>query len=250
MRMDQNINNAFFNGIYKKVWRQLIPAGLTEAETDFIEVVADLQKTQKVLDIMCGYGRHSLQLARRGYGVTAVDNAPEYIAEIKENASANGLPIEAVCTSALNFKTAETFDAAICMGNSFAFFSEAETLEILQKLSAQLKRGGVFIINTWMLGEIAIKHFREKDWFYAGDYKYLIDNKYFFQPARIESEHTIIQPDGTTETIKGIDYIFTIAELNTLFSKTGFSPATVYATPRKKQFQHGDSRAYLVTTKL
>lgn len=249
MSPTQNINDAFFNGLYKDVWRELIPPGLSEAEADFIADVAELQTGQVVLDIMAGYGRHALLLGARGYNVTAVDNLPDYIAEINATATSKGLSVETVCASALDVALQKTYDAAVCMGNSFAFFKEEEALAVLQKLSAHLRPGGVFIINTWMLGEIAIRHFKAKDWFYAGRYKYLIDNEYHLDPARIESEHTVIRDDGASETILGVDYIFTLGELKKLFHNTGLEFQAVYSTPRKRPFQMGDTRAYIVARK-
>lgn len=246
----QNINNTFFEGFYKDVWRKLIPPGLTEAEADFIINVAALDEGAKVLDLMCGYGRHSIELARRGAGVTAVDNSLDYIEEIKQVAETNALDIKAVCENAITVSLHEVYDTAICMGNSFSFFNEEEVLKILRHLSKHIKRGGTFIINTWMIGEIAIRHYREKDWFYVGDYKYLVDNKYCFNPTRIESEHIIIRSDGETEALKGVDYIFTLSELQNLFEQTGFSLKEIYSTPRKKKFQFNDTRAYLVAEKL
>jgi cyclopropane fatty-acyl-phospholipid synthase-like methyltransferase len=93
-----NINDNFFKGRYKEVWRKLIPPGLSEAECSFIEEVAGLQPSDNVLDLMCGYGRHALELARRGYQITAVDNLIEYIDEISSVAAAANLPVEALRT--------------------------------------------------------------------------------------------------------------------------------------------------------
>jgi len=248
--MNKNINDTFFEGFYKDVWRTLIPAGLTEAETDFIESACSLEKGQTVLDVMCGYGRHTLELARRGYTVTAVDNLKDYTDEIAQTAEAENLPVTPICASLVNVSLTGEFDAVVCMGNSFAFFNEEEAFTVLQNLAKHTKKGGCFIINTWMLGEIAIKHFREKDWFYAGDYKYLLDNKYLFNPARVESDHIIIRADGATEVIKGIDYIFTLAELTALLQRAGFAFSAIYSTPRKRPFQLGDSRAYIVAQKV
>lgn len=249
MNSHDNINDLFYKGFYKDVWRKLVPVGLTEAETDFIEEIGGLQKDNLVLDIMCGYGRHALLLGQRGYIVTAVDNLEEYTSEINHKSGEQQLEVEGVCSRILDLKLYKTYDAVICMGNSFAFFTEQEATAILENLSTHLKQGGIFIINTWVLGEIAVKFFREKDWFYAGDYKYLIDNKYLFHPTRIESEHTIIRKDGATETIKGVDYIFTVSELEILLKKSGFTLTSIYATPRKRIFQFGDTRAYVVATK-
>lgn len=244
-----NINDTFFNGFYKDVWRKLVPAGLTEAENDFIKEITGLQEGQKVLDIMCGYGRHALALARQGFAVTAVDNSNAYISEIDEYARIENLNLLTIHSSVLELKLVQTYDAIICMGNSFAFFNEEEATSILKNLSKHLKPGGIFLINTWMLGEIAIKHYREKEWFYAENYKYLVDNNYCFNPTRIESEHIIIRSDGETEHIKGVDYIFTIAEFEKILLKGGFLLGEVYSTPRKRKFQFGDTRAYIVARK-
>ena len=244
-----NINDNFFSGFYKDVWRKLVPAGLTEAEIDFIAAITDLQQGQNVLDIMCGYGRHSLALARKGFNVTAVDNSKEYVLEIEESAKTDNLNVITVHSSVLNLKLEHTYDAIICMGNSFAFFNETEATSILKNLSKHLKPGGIFLINTWMLGEIAIRHYREKDWFYAENYKYLVDNSYCFNPTRIESDHIIIRSDGETEHIKGVDYIFTVAELDKILENSGFSLGEIYSTPRKRKFQMGDTRAYIVARK-
>lgn len=249
MRIARNINDSFFNSVYKEVWRKLIPDGLSAAETDFIEAVANLKPNDRVLDTMCGYGRHTLDLARRGYQVTAVDNLPEYIAEIGETTSAEKLPIETICSSVQHLQLLHAYDAIVCMGNSFAFFNESEALSILKNFTSHLKEGGVLIINTWMLAEIAIKFFRDKDWFYVADYKYLVENQYLFHPARIESLHTIIRQDGAIESIKGVDYIFTVDELGAMLASTGFSLSAIYSTPRRRAFQFGDSRAYIVATR-
>jgi hypothetical protein len=149
----------------------------------------------------------------------------------------------------MTMQLTNTFDVAICMGNSFSFFSKEEAQEILYTISAHLHTGGCFIINTWMLGEIAIRHFKEKEWFYAGEYKYLHDCRYLFNPSRIESEHTIVSPDGHAETFKGVDYIFTLPELEELLLEAGLVVGGVFSTPRKKPFKMGDTRAYITAYK-
>ena len=246
----ENINNTFFDGIYKDVWRQLIPNGLSEAEVDFIVEVAGLQQNDSVLDIMCGYGRHALELGNRGMHVTAIDNLPAYIEEIRKKAVAASVPVTAVLSGALEMKLTQEYDAAVCMGNSFAFFNKEDCESMLKNISAHLKPGGVLVINSWMIAEIAIKHFREKDWHQVNDYKYLLDYKFLFNPSRIESEQTIVSPEGGVEVLHGIDYIFTLDELETMFAEVGMTTRALYATPRKRPFIFGDSRVYIVVEKL
>jgi len=245
-----NINNTYFEGSYKYAWKGIIPAGLTEAEVDFIQEMGSLKNGGKVLDIMCGYGRHALELGRRGVQVTAIDNLQDYIDEIKTKAAEQNLPINARQEDVLNVNLYEAYDAIICMGNSFAFFDKGDAVTILKNISNHLKPGGILIINSWMIAEVAIKHFKEKDWHYAGEYKCMLEYKYCFHPSRIESEQTIIAPDGSMETVKGIDYIFTLNELELILNEAGLKIKDLFSTPRKKRFTLGDGRAYIVASKI
>lgn len=45
----------------------------TQDQVKFIVEVADLAPGAVILDLCCGYGRHSVELARRGYRVVGVD---------------------------------------------------------------------------------------------------------------------------------------------------------------------------------
>ena len=85
----ENINNSYFDGYYKDIWRTLIPSELTVKETDFMLQYFSLQPGNKVLDLMCGYGRHAISLAEKGIEITAVDNLDEYITEINEVAGSD-----------------------------------------------------------------------------------------------------------------------------------------------------------------
>jgi SAM-dependent methyltransferase len=218
-----NINDAFFDSVYKEVWKGIIPAGLSEAETEFILDVCSLTPGSKLLDLMCGYGRHSLSLGRKGVCVALAQR--------------------------FEFGT-EEFDAVICMGNSFSFFGGEEAQQLLQRIRTSLKTGGYLIINSWMIAEIVFKYFREKEWHEINGYKYLLDNKLHFLPTRIDSQQTIIDPAGSIEELQGVDYIYSIEELSVMLHSSGLQLKTLYSTPRKKPFTLGDGRVYIVAQKV
>ncbi len=244
-----NINDTFFEGVYQDVWKKLIPPGLSEVECDFIKDIGGLNSNDTILDIMCGYGRHALELARRGFAVTAVDNSITYINEINLVAQREHLTIEALAAGALDVAFSQNYQAVICMGNSFAFFKKDDAVSLLKKLANCLAPDGVLIINSWMIAEIAIKHFREKEWYEVDGYKYLLDYKFHFQPSRIESEHTIIAKNNSIEVIHGVDYIFTLAEMEAMFQEAGLTTKGLYGTPKKRPFKMGDNRIYIVAGK-
>jgi SAM-dependent methyltransferase len=249
-RLQVNINDSFFNGLFKEVWKKTIPPGLTAAEVDFIISEGNLSAGNKVLDLMSGYGRHSLELARKGCRVTAIDSQEDYIRDIEEATREEQLSITSIHQDITVFETVESFEAVICMGNSFSFFDKSQTESIIKKIGNWLQPGGVFIMNSWMVAEVAIRHYREKDWYYVDQYKYLLDYKYCFNPGRIESEQTIIAADGTMEINKAVDYIYSIDDLDKMASKQGLIIKGVYATPRKKKFSIGDGQVYIVAEKF
>lgn len=244
-----NVNNSYFDGHYKDIWRNIVPAELTIKETDFIVSHFNLNPANKVLDIMCGYGRHAIALAKRGISVTAVDNLDEYINEIQEIAVNDQLPILAVKADIARYEANDIFDVAICMGNSLCFFDRKDSLRLLKMVAEHLNPGGHFFINTWMLAEIAFNNFREKAWTDVGDLKFITESKYFFQPSRIETEHLILSPDGKKETKKAIDYIYSIAETEQLLNEAGFVMKEVYSIPGRKKFTLGEPRAYIIAEK-
>ena len=246
----ENVNNSFFDGYYKDIWRHIFPEKTTNAEVDFMVEEAKLNPGHQVLDIMCGYGRHSLELANRGINVTAVDNLPDYINEIKEKAATKNLPVESICTDILEMKIDEEFDAVICMGNSLQFFNKDDSTKILSNISAHLKPGGKFFINTWSLAEIAVKNFKDKSWNRIGELLFLTESKFLFHPTRIETVSIIIPDKGDREEKKGIDFIFSISELESMLNKTGFELKEIYSIPGKKQFTVGEPRAYIVAEKI
>lgn len=244
-----NINDTYFDGYYKQVWKSLIPGELTVKEVDFIISYFGLSRNSMVLDLMCGYGRHALALGEKGIPVLAVDNLEEYIDEIKHAVDDNGLPIQIIKEDVASFRTEKKFDLVICMGNSLNFFNAQDTQLILNNIAGFLKPGGALLINSWSIAEIAIKSFKDKSWSYCGDLKVLTDSKFLFHPTRIETESIIISSSGDTETKTGIDYIFSLGEYENMLNNAGLSLSEVYSIPGRRKFSLGEPRAYLIAKK-
>jgi cyclopropane fatty-acyl-phospholipid synthase-like methyltransferase len=245
----ENINDSFFDGYYKDIWRAIIPEALTKAEVDFFVNATGLKTGSKVLDLMCGYGRHALSLARKGIDVTAIDNLADYINEIKQMAEKESLPLSARLLDVMQFQSEDQYDLIMCMGNSVCFFNKEDSENLYSRISGNLKKGGKFIFNSWMIAEIAITQFKEKAWTYVGEIKFLSDSKYLFHPSRIEAESIFIAPDGSTERKMGIDYIYSLDETEALLNKSGLVINETWSIPGKKKFALGEPRIYIVAEK-
>ena len=127
----------------------------TRKDVDFMCDVLELNDGAKVLDLFCGTGRHSLELARRGYSVTGIELNHEYL-EV-------GKKLGEVIVKAPNFihgdvryvDYGEGYDAAIIMYQSFGYFSDSEDNLVLRKVYDALNIGGKFLIEIlnrdWIL---------------------------------------------------------------------------------------------------
>jgi 2-polyprenyl-3-methyl-5-hydroxy-6-metoxy-1,4-benzoquinol methylase len=246
----ENINNYYFDGHYKEIWRSFIPEALTKAETDFILQETGLSAGNKVLDLMCGYGRNAIALAKKNIEVVAVDNLHAYIEELSIAAQQDNLPIQCVQADVLSYASNEEFDLVLCMGNSVSFFNQADSGKLFSIVAGNLKKGSRFIFSTWNIAEIAIKNFVAKSWSYVGDIKFLSDSQYLFNPSRIEFETIMITPDGETEIKKGIDYVYSVSETTSMLQAAGLRVKEVYSVPGKKKFALGDLRAYFIAEKI
>ncbi len=241
-----NINDNYFDGLYQEIWRKLIPGLLTEKEINFILSFFRLQPGTKVLDLMCGYGRHAIALGRKGIEVTAVDNLGSYITEIREIAESESLPVQAVQADVLTYVPADKFQLAICMGNSLNFYDKDDTISILTRTAAALAPGGHLLVNTWSLAEIAIPSFKDKSSATVNGIECFTEGSYLFHPSRIESATKFIAADGTIEEKMAVDYIFSVNEMEMILEESGFDLDEIYSIPGKKKFSLGEPRAYII----
>jgi len=93
----------------------------TDAEVDFLMEVLGLESGDRVLDVGCGPGRHSIELARRGIDVVGVDISGRFVEVASRagiQASQNGelqATVDFLCSDARELAFREEFDAAIAM---------------------------------------------------------------------------------------------------------------------------------------
>jgi SAM-dependent methyltransferase len=182
--------------------------------------------------------------------VTAVDNLPDYINEINGKSQSEELPIQCICTDVLEMQIDQEYDAVICMGNSLQFFNEEDVVRVLSNISEHLKPKGKLFINTWSIAEIAMNSFKEKSWSRIGELLFLTESKFLFHPTRVETNSIIINEAGEKEEKIGIDFIYSISELESMLNKNGFQLKEIYSIPGKKRFTVGEPRAYIVAEKI
>lgn len=108
----KDIANNFFDEGSPYFAHPLLTPERTSSEVD---QVLEGQSNLRVLDIGCGFGRHSIELARRGCDVVGVDPSAAMIEEAERRADDAGLQIEFRHTSGGDIDDINRFDLALCL---------------------------------------------------------------------------------------------------------------------------------------
>jgi len=140
---------TLFENYGKKYDRESFTQG-TIGECDFIEREIGHNKTLKILDIGCGTGRHSIELAKRGYHITGIDLSDSQLARAKEKADKQGLKIDFLKHDARNLPFINEYDLAImlCEGAFPLMETDEMNYEILKNATKSLKEHGKIIFTT------------------------------------------------------------------------------------------------------
>jgi len=122
----------------------------TIGECDFLESEIAFKHACRILDIGCGTGRHSLELARRGYEVTGIDLSDSQLTLAREKANEAGLEVAFFKHDARELHFDKEFDLAImlCEGAFPLMETDAMNFQILQSAFRALKSGAKFIFTT------------------------------------------------------------------------------------------------------
>ena len=238
----------FFSGINCELWEKVATPEWTEDEVNFITDVLDVKPGDQLLDIPCGVGRHSVAFAKRGFRLTSVDISDEYIGKLGARVKKEKLSIQIVHGNILSVKIPGSFDGAYCMGNSFGYFDIEGMKTFVTKVTACLKSGARFVINSGMVAESIFPHPPTLVNFTFGDTTMEIDNTYVAEEGYLISR-ILYNKETNPERYSFKHYIFTLSEIIRLLASANLKTIAVYNSTQKLPYQLGDQQMFLVAEK-
>lgn len=198
-----------------------------QEEVEKIVSLLGIKPGTHILDLCCGIGRHSLELARRGFHVTGVDRTRQYLEQASEKAGKEGLKVDFVQDDMRTFCRPDAFDAVINMFTSFSYFEDPEEdKQVVVNVYRSLKSEGVFLLET-MGKEVLARIFREKDWHEQDGAFILYERKVSRNWGWMENRWIIFKDDKRTE-FKVTHRLYSATELSSLLTGCGFAHVDVY----------------------
>jgi SAM-dependent methyltransferase len=223
-------------------------ADQTEAEIDRALAMMRPKEGARVLDLACGTGRHSIELARRGFSVLGVDIASDLL-EIAVG-EAERLSVDGVEFQEVDLRTLEPeaeFDLVLNLNDGAVgyFETEQENHRTFEVIASALRPGGG---NLMQLPNVlyAENHLPQKTWIEGEGMVELIDHRWDRRSHCLEGATTpIVFGDyvGKPEPIPFRQRLYSVDELTELYESVGMNLANVFRgngkprPPKDTQFE-------------
>lgn len=135
-----------------------------EVQVDDLIGLLGIEPGDRLLDLCCGPGRHTIELARRGFVVTGVDRTEEFLEECRRRADDEGLDVDLAHSDMRDFVSPESFDVAVNLFTSFGYFADPlDDRKVVENLYESLVPGGQLLLE--MGGkEVIARIFEHKQW--------------------------------------------------------------------------------------
>ncbi|MDK2826462.1 D-alanine-D-alanine ligase [Methanolobus vulcani] len=154
--LEEHVNpdwwKKIFNSLYLKTDADIVEdATITRQEIDTFSSILKLTPESHVLDLCCGQGRHTLELARRGLkNLDGLDRSHYLIQRAKTTAKKESLGAKFKEGDARKTPYAtDTFDVVMLLGNSFGYFETSdEDLRVLKEVKRILKPWGKVLLDV------------------------------------------------------------------------------------------------------
>ncbi|HDS30143.1 MAG TPA: methyltransferase domain-containing protein, partial [Firmicutes bacterium] len=156
-----------FNSLYLKTDADVVDdQSITRTEVDLISEILNLSQSDRILDLCCGQGRHTLELARRGFrNAEGLDRSHYLISKAKERSKSEALGIKFREGDAKKLPyPPDTFEAVLILGNSFGYFETLhDDLSVLKEVMRVLKPWGKLLIDI-ADGDFLRHNFQPRSW--------------------------------------------------------------------------------------
>ena len=149
----------YYNDDYLLLSDVMTPAERTQWEVTYITKLLALTPGVKVLDLGCGYGRITHELALNGALATGIDLVPAMIEKAQGRALREGLSIDYRIGDMGKLSNLVGFDVALIWFFAFGYGDERANARILKAAHTALKKGGFLLFDQYNTHVLAAENY-------------------------------------------------------------------------------------------
>jgi SAM-dependent methyltransferase len=237
---------AYFDETYLKLYAS--DPERSQQQVEGVVKMLELEPAARILDLCCGFGRHTIPLACMGYRVTGLDLSPVLLAEARSAAQEAGVDVAFHQSDMRQIQWREEFDGCVMLGGSFGIFeNEADNERVLQGVAGALKPRGRFVLDAANRDSI-MRDFKARNWQKRGDLLVWFEN--MFDPVAGAIHGIVRWREGDEEGERhNWMRIYTATELAAMLRRAGLEPIAFYGSYDLSEFTM-DTRIIAVSRKV
>lgn len=240
---------AWYQQIFTEEYFRTLPMGFhkqTLREAQFVVDALGVGDGGRILDLCCGFGRHTLDLAKRGYDMVGLDLSLPLLQKALGEAQRRKLSIKFIHGDIRELNFQEVFDATFCWHTSFGYFDDKTNFEVLRGVHRALKPGGRFLLEIVNRDFIAGLMPRRK-WWEGADCLFLEEIAFNYNTSVLHTKRSFIYDDGRPPWEQNI-YIrlYSLHELQNLLRLGGFRVIEVSGQIQTRGFYLGQASPNII----
>src|SRR6056297_1512263 len=214
------------------------------------------EKDQKILDLGCGPGLYSKELAEKGYSVTGVDLSKRSIEYAKAQVSNKELNLEYKVQNFLELDYKEEYDVVLLLYCELGALTNQERNQLLKKVNAALKPGGKFVFDVFTENnrddvDINRKWDAVKQGFWDQKPYLSLTETYFYPEADTYLNQTIIiNEDEEIKLYRIFEHFYSKETITQVLEEFGFINHAFYSDLRGEKYEPSSKTLAVVTEKL
>ncbi len=193
----------------------------TQAEAEFVIDAMGLSPGASVLDVGCGYGRHAMELAARGFHVVGLDLSTPLLVRGGEEAHRRGLQINFVRGDMRELDFDSQFDGAYCLFSTYGYFDDETNKKTLANISRALKPGGRLMIEI-LNRDYIIADLPTRVWWEGEGCVVLEEVELNYFSSRIQVNRSVVFDDGRQLEQEISVRAYSLHEVGKLMHAAGF----------------------------
>lgn len=205
--------------------------------------ITNIKNKSKILDLACGAGRHSIEFAKKGFLLTAVDLSENLLNNAKVNAQNAEVDIDFIRADIRDFYIDDKFDLVLNLFTSFGYFeSDEENFKVFKSAYNHLNENGFFIFDYFN------KKYLEENLIPNSSLR--IEDGEIIQKRRIEKgrviKDIIIKKNGNEKYFKESVKIYSLDEIKSKLELTKFNIKDIYGSFDRSKFDESLSNRIII----